>query len=175
MRLKNIILMLSAVLLVFGGAYSDLHAEENSVKIGVIDIQKILAESSAGKDAQEKLQAKLDESLAKLKMEEDNVLKLQEDIEKKKSVWAPDVLSVKEREFNKKSQELKLELKYLQDEMKDLEQKAYAPILKEVRTATKEVCSKQGLLLVLQLNMAVYADEKIDISDAIIAELDKKK
>jgi len=88
MEMKNSVWMTSvfmvgvflAVSLVTTGS-----AFAGDTKIGVINMQKVLASSAAGKKAQKELEKKMNELKATFKKDEDALLALQKEIEKKSS------------------------------------------------------------------------------------------
>ncbi len=65
-----------AVLAVLAGLSSAARAQAPIVKLGVIDVQRILTESVAGKDAMAKLKGLQDQKLAEAKAKQDEINQL---------------------------------------------------------------------------------------------------
>ena len=63
------------------------HGYAAETTVAVLDMQKVLAGSEAGKTAQKAMEKKMEELQEKFKAEEDTLLALQDEIEKKSSVW----------------------------------------------------------------------------------------
>jgi outer membrane protein len=144
-------------------------------KIAVMNIQKVLLQSSAGQKAKAVFEKRMNELQAKFKAEQETLVTLQQEIEKKSSAWSKDKqgekvreLQLKQREMQVKSEDAKMELRQLQD--KELE-----PILKMLQTVVNSYGEKEGYSLILDSKVAVlYANPAADISEAVKEELDKR-
>jgi outer membrane protein len=172
--LKRVMLVVTLVVLAgFTFDSSTVRAEEQ--RIGVMNIQKVLLESSAGKKAKEIFEKRMNELQDKFKKEQEALIALQQEIEKKSSAWSKDKkaekireLQLGQRELQAKSEDAKMELKQLQD--KELE-----PILKMLQTVVDNFGEKNGFSVILDSKVAVlYADSTIEVSDAVKVELDKR-
>jgi len=172
--LKRVMLTVTLVVLA-GFTFDSIAASAEGQKIGVMNIQKVLLESSAGRKAKEVFEKRMNELQEKFKKEQDSLVALQQEIEKKSSAWSKDKKSEKirelqlgQRELQAKSEDAKMELKQLQD--KELE-----PILKMLETVVNSYGEKNGYSVILDSKVAVlYADPSIEVSDALKAELDRR-
>ena len=144
-------------------------------KIGVMNIQKVLLESIAGQKAKDVFEKRMNELKTKFQDEQEAIVALQQEIEKKSSAWSKDKqaekvreLQTKQREMQVKSEDAKMELRQLQD--KELE-----PILKMLQTVVDAYGEKEGYYVILDSKVAVlWAAEETNISDAVKEELDKR-
>ena len=68
-------------------------------KIGVMNVQKIIIECSAGKAAKIRFEKKMKDLQAKFKEEENDLRGLQAEIKKKSSAWGEEKKAEKIREF----------------------------------------------------------------------------
>lgn len=144
-------------------------------KVAVMNIQKVLLESSAGQKAKAVFEKRMNELQAKFKTEQEELVALQKEIEKKSSAWSKDKqgekvreLQLRQREMQVKSEDAKMELRQLQD--KELE-----PILKMLQTVVNSYGEKEGYSLILDSKVAVlYASPASDISEAVKKELDTR-
>lgn len=172
--LKRIMIVVTLVVLA-GFTFDSSTARAEAQKIGVMNIQKVLLESSAGRKAKEIFEKRMNELQDKFKAEQDSLVELQKEIEKKSSAWSKDKkgekireLQLGQREMQVKSEDAKMELRQLQD--KELE-----PILKMLQTVVNTYGEKNGFSLILDSKVAVlYADSSIEVSEAIKKELDKR-
>jgi len=172
--LKRIVIVVTLVLFA-GFALDSSPARAESQKIGVMNIQKVLLESSAGREAKEVFEKRMKELQGKFKSQQDSLVKLQKEIEKKSSAWSKEKkgekireLQLGQREMQVKSEDAKMELKQLQD-------KKLEPILKMLQTVVNSYGEKHGFSIILDSKVAVlYADSSIEISDAVKKELDKR-
>ena len=146
----------------------------DSGKIGTINLQKVLALSKTGQAIKGAVTKKFDTYQAKLKAEEESLVALKEEIDKKSSVWSEDIKTKKEREFKRRVQDLEEESQYAVNDMKEFEQQQVGPILQELEAIIGEYGKSKGYALILDTSMGVlYQGESIDISGDLAVELDK--
>ncbi len=172
--LKRIMVLVTLVVLA-GFCLNSTAAHAEAQKIGVMNIQKVLLESTAGRKAKAVFEKRMKELQDKFKVQQDKLMSLQQEIEKKSSAWSKDKkgekireLQIGQRELQVKSEDAKMELRQLQD--KELE-----PILKMLQTVVNTYGEKNGYSLILDSKVAVlYAAPAIDVSDEVKKELDKR-
>lgn len=143
------------------------------VKIGVIHMQKVVAQSEKGKAAKAKLEAKMEELKNKFKADEEQLIALQKEIEKKSSAWSDDMKQEKAIEFQKKRRDLGVKQEDANLEIKKMQDKLMAPILKDLEKVVKSVAVENGYTLILPRNTVLFAAEGTDISTAVTEALDK--
>ena len=167
--LIQIVSILFAVMLISGSA---LAAQPS---IAVLDVQKVVAESDAGKAAQEEMSKKMKELQAKFKKEEDALMALQKEIEKKSSVWSAEVKEQKTREFQKKRRELQGKSEDARFELNKLKEDRLEPILKNLREVVETIGKTKKYTVILDDKAGVlYNDESVNITDSVIKALNKK-
>jgi outer membrane protein len=143
-------------------------------KIGVMNVQKIIIECSAGKAAKIRFEKKMKDLQAKFKEEENDLRGLQAEIKKKSSAWSEEKKAEKIREFKKKGRELKAKTDDARFEMKQMQDKELEPILKALEKVVKKFGRENGYTIILDSkNGVIYFADKTDISDAIIKKLDE--
>lgn len=143
------------------------------MKIGVMNVQKVLTSSVAGKAAKVKFDAKMKELQDKFKAEEEDLLAMQKDIEKKSSAWSEETKQEKVLEFQKRRRELQAKSEDARFELKGLQDKELAPILKALEKVVDTYGSANGYTVILDAkNHVIYFDQTIDVSDKLIVELD---
>ena len=172
--LKRLMIVVCLVVLA-GFTVNTNTVQAETQKIAVMNIQKVLLESAAGQKAKAVFEKRMNELQAKFKTEQEELVALQKEIEKKSSAWSKDKqgekvreLQLKQREMQVKSEDAKMELRQLQD--KELE-----PILKMLQTVVNSYGEKEGYSLILDSKVAVlYANPAADISEAVKKELDTR-
>ena len=142
-------------------------------KIGVINMKKVLANSTAGKNAQKVLEKKMNELRAKFKKDEDALLALQKEIEKKSSAWSDQVKQQKAIEFQKKRRDLGAKQEDANLELKQLREKHLTPILKKLEKVVKAEAKKGGYTIVLPNTNVLYMDKSADMTTVITNALNK--
>jgi outer membrane protein len=160
-------LLIVAVLFVNGQA---LAAE---TKIGVIDMKEVLSTSTAGKRAQDIIEQKMKSLQASFKNDETALVAMQKDMEKKGSAWSDSVKQEKAVEFQKKRRDLAEKQENANQELKKLREQHVNPILKKLEEIVAKVAADGGYSAVLPRNVVLFAADSIDISDKVVAELNK--
>lgn len=142
-------------------------------KIGVIDMKKVLSTSTSGQKAQEIIEQKMKTLQGSFKTEENDLIALQKEIEKKSSAWSDTVKREKATAFQKKRSELGAKQEEANVEMKKLREQHVNPILKKLEEIVEKVAKSEGYALVLPRNVVLYATDTVDISDKVTSELNK--
>ncbi|MBU0942810.1 MAG: OmpH family outer membrane protein [Proteobacteria bacterium] len=172
--LKRILLTVTLVILATF-AVDSTSARADGTKIGVMNIQKILLESSAGRKAKEIFEKRMNELQSKFKGEQDELVALQQEIEKKSSAWSADKKGEKVRELQKKQRELQVKSEDAQIELKQLQDKELEPILKMLQTVVNTYGQKNGYIVILDSKVGVlFAANGVDVSEDVKKELDKR-
>ncbi len=146
-------------------------------KVGVINLQEILANSKAGQAAAKKIEVKAESYKGKFKSEQDQIKKLEQEIKKKSSAWSEEKRTTKIRELQKAGREYKEKASDASFELKQLQEKELSPILETLREIVQSYGKSNGYAVILEKTPGpgiVYFDKSVDISDDIIKELDEK-
>lgn len=171
--LKKIFFVLLTVLCISAASVAGNSAQAADQKIVVLDMQKALANSSAGQKAQQEMQKKVAELQEKFKQDEDELLALQEEIEKKSSVWSDDKKQDKSIEFQKKRRDLRVKQDDANLELKKLQEQQLAPILKDMEKIVAKVAKEKGYTMILPKAAVVFTDASIEITDEVTKALDE--
>lgn len=149
-----------------------LYAED--LKLGVMNVQKIIVQCDAGKDAKGRFDTKMKELQSKFKSEEEELKKLQDEIKKKSSAWSEEKKAEKVREFQKSGRELRAKTEDARFEMKQLQDKELEPILKALEKVVDKHGEENGYTAIFDSkNSVIYFDKTIDISDILVKKLNK--
>ncbi len=144
------------------------------IKIGVMNVQKVLAKSKAGANAKEKFEKKVKEYEGKFKEEQDALMALKSEIEKKGSLWSKEKKEEKVLEFKKMRREAESKAEDARLELKKLQDKELEPILKAMEKVVIDYGKKYNYTFILDSKSGiVYFDESTDVSDDLIVEMDK--
>ena len=144
------------------------------LKIGVMNVQKIIVACDAGKEAKVRFEQKM-KGLQDTFKEEENALKeLQDEIKKKSSAWSEEKKAEKIRVFQKSGRELQAKTEEARFEMKQLQDKELEPILKALEKVVETFGKDNGYTTIMDSKSGViYFDKKVDISDVIVQKLNE--
>lgn len=139
-------------------------------KIGIVDFQKILTTSEAGKEAQGEISTKGKAMEADLKAMGSELEEAKERLEREAMVMAPEKRAEKERELRIKLMDFKDREKQYKKEFNDYNMQLVGKFRKDIFVIAEEIGKKDGYLLILEKNEsgALYFPGSIDITDQLI-------
>lgn len=146
-------------------------------KIGVVDIQKFQEKSVAFQKVKENYIKRLEPSKRNLEKEKEELEKITDELKKQSLMLSFDAKEDKRKELGKRSRHYKyLENEFLQ-EQKELQMELVRVVGQEIQKIVEDIGKRQGYLMILEKRAVgvLYNDDKIDITDEIIREYDRKK
>jgi outer membrane protein len=139
-----------------------------------IDQGKLLSTSAAGKSINSQVQAlaktaesELESERKTIQAEGEQLQKIQESLSKEDFAKRYQALVVKAQEGARLEQIKKAEIAQAQAQ-------ALAQLNEELRPVVEQILDKKKATVLLERSAVVFADEKMDITDEIVAALDKK-
>ncbi len=150
-------------------------AEQPAAKIGVMNVQNVLANSNIGKEIKGKIEDKMKDLKKDFKADEDALVALKQEIEKKSSVWSKEVKAEKVRDLQKMQRELKAKTDDANFEMRQLQNKEFEPVFKKLDGIVGDYAKKNGYILILDdvRSGVLYLDNSINLTDVFVEELNK--
>ena len=139
-------------------------------KIGVVNFQKILEKSDAGKKATAEINKRGKEMEASLKAKGEEIDATKKKLEREALVMSKEMREQKEREIRININDFKtLKNKYMAD-FKQHEARLVRDIQKEVLEIVTEMGKKEGFLVIFEKREAgvLYSPDTIDITDRLI-------
>jgi len=160
-----------AIVVCFGFLVSSSYGADVA-KIGVVDFQKILETSNAGKLARGEINEQGRKMEADLKKKGEKIEEAKKKLEREALVMSNEMRAEKEREIRISINDFKsLQKKYMAD-FKEQEKKLVNRIQKELLKIVVQIGKKEGFLLIFEKREAgiIYSPDTIDISDRVIQE-----
>lgn len=153
------------------------------IKVATVSLQEVLAKSTAGKNAQTQLEAKVKEFQDKFSAEQEELEAKGAEIEKKRTVWSPEVQEEKVSDYQTKLREFQFKTGDAEKELKKLEKKLMEPILKNLHEIIAEYGKKENYTMIFENTKKglesrtglLFAPESIDITDKVLKLLDEHK
>lgn len=151
-------------------------------RIATVSVQQVLDNSTAALAARRQIEAEFAKHRESLQREQQELATLQEEIEKKTSVWSDQVRSQKERELQRRYREFEARNEDAQHAVQLLEQELMEPVLETLNQIIDEVGRENGYELILEYTMKglrtrtglLYAADALDISPKVQEELDNR-
>lgn len=168
MRLGRTVMVL-ALLLAASAAFAE-------VKIGIVDIQKILVLSDPGKAAKDELAAKAASYDNEKNQKEEELKKLKAELERQSVLLSESARSAKEREYQQKLREYQRFMKDAQDDLQLKNDELTNRIGEEIVKMVQEYGKKNGYTTILIKNDAmIYTDESIDLTDTLLRQFNQSQ
>lgn len=156
---------LAIAMLVLSGSVA---SAQERIKIGFIDIQKVISESQPGKRAKERFQAQVKKAEADVVKERQDLEKLRADIEKKGPLLKDEERRNLEADYQRRSVNLQRAMTDHQQELQQKNNEMMSDILKELEQIVTEVGKADKFTLILERSQILYSDQGIDITNKVI-------
>ena len=156
---------LVVVLLALSASFAQ--AQER-LKIGFIDVQRVIAESNSGKRAKERFQAQIKKVEADLLKERQDLERLKTDIEKKGPLLKEDERRNLEADFQKRSVNLQRSMGDYQEELRQKEGAMMSEILKELEGVVADFGKAEKFTVILERSQILYSDQGTDVTSKVI-------
>lgn len=166
---KKTVILLSLIAAAF--LFSSTAALAEGLSIAVLDMQKVVLTSDLGKNAQVEIEKKVKELEKTFKQDEEALVELQNEIEKKSSVWSDEKKQDKSIEFQKQRRDLRAKQDDANVELKQMQEKQLAPIFKELEVVVKKFAKDKGYSIILPGQAVLYAVDSVDITTEVTQAL----
>ena len=143
-------------------------------KIGVIDLQKILETSAAGKTIQAELKKEKDKMEADLKKKGTEIENIRKRLERESMVMGKEMREEKERESRIKINDFKTLQKKYRSNLQKIEGSLMNQLKTEIDEIVKGMGKKEGYLLIINKFGVIYSPNSIDVTDKVIGQLNAK-
>jgi len=175
---KLVVLVVGVVMVFFLEGYAQAaQAASATVKIGVMDLQKLQKNSKAFQKAGSVVKKKFDDMQQKLDQERDALAKLEDEFKKMSAMLSLDAQEDKKKELEKKRRYYKFLYDEFTQDMKDTEVEAIKKIMQELEKVVSKMAEKEGYTLILERRILglIYFNDAIDITDRVTEAYDKSK
>jgi outer membrane protein len=179
--------MRSAVLamLVFGSMATAAHAQApqpaaapapSTLKIGYIDVQRVLARSSAGVAAREQLEKERAGIQKEMDGRRQDLEKLRDEIEKKGPLMTADARRDKQEQFDRKRRDAARAADDFQKELEKREATLLQKVLAEMGGIIERVGKEKNYFMIVEKRNAgvLYATTDADLTDEVIRAYDRE-
>jgi outer membrane protein len=138
------------------------------IKLGVIDTQRILTESSAAIAAHALFAKEVEEKRSVYAAKQGEAQALQEELNSKGSTMSVSVLAEKQEKLSQEIKELNRMKNDIEEDLKMRDNELAQELMTEIYDVVSEYSEKEGFTLILENTGVVTFDEAIDITDKVI-------
>ena len=139
-------------------------------RIGYIDVQRVLARSSAGVAAREQLEREKAGMQREMEGKRQELEKLRDELEKKGSLMTPDARREKQDLFERKRRDAARQMDDFQKELEKKEQALLQRVLQELSGVIDRLGKDKGYYMIVEKRGAsvLYASPDADLTDEVI-------
>ena len=171
--------VLITMIVLLGVAVSPAAAQApsaSSVRIAYIDVQRVLARSSAGVAAREQLEREKAAMQREMDGKRQDLEKLRDELDKKGPLMAADTRREKQELFERKRRDAARQMDDYQKELEKKEQTLLQRVLQELSGIIDKVGKERGYYLIVEKRGAsvLYASPDADLTDEIIKAYDQQ-
>jgi outer membrane protein len=168
---KAFVLLGLAVILVWGTA-----AQDEGIKIGVVDIDQAISSTTEGKAAREEFARKQREAESKVQPMIEKYQALEEDLKQKKFVLSDEALFQKQLDLAQMRNEIETKMKELENQLQLDQKRLEGPLTKKLVDVIEGAGKESGFTLIMRRGSPglLYTREALDITDLIIQKYNQK-
>jgi outer membrane protein len=144
-------------------------------KIGIINLDDALSNSSAGKAALGGLKTRFESREKAIAAQGEDLKKAQDELQKKSVALSQDAMKSKAADFEAKARKYLDDRNKLQQEEQQAQQSVLQPLLSRLQKVVSEYAAKNGYTVILEARSVPYYDPSMDVTAAIRAQFDKSK
>ena len=147
-----------------------MFAQTAPARVAVIDVQRVLGTSAAGKAATDKLKKMQDERIARARALDEEIQKLDSDINSKKLSLSEDKLGEMQKQLSDKKIAAQRFAQDAEREMGEARDRELLALENKIKPVIDAIGKEQGLAAIFNKfeSGLVYASDAIDITDTVI-------
>jgi outer membrane protein len=145
-----------------------------ATRVGFVDIQRVLARSSAGVAAREQLEKEKAAMQRQVDSQRGEIEKLRDELEKKGQLLSADARREKQEQLERKVRDARRLVDDLQGTLQKKEEALLAKVLQDVSGLIQKVGKEKGYAMVLerQRSSILYASPESDLTDDVLRAFD---
>ena len=170
----------SAALMALMLAWAAVRARQtgpSSTRIGVVDPQRLLNETNAGKKARDMLASFTKNRQALIELEEKELRRMEEDFVKQGTVLSPTAKRDREEQFRRRMAEYQQKVTELNREVQDKQKDVLDGFRDKIEALVAKVAKRLGLQVIIDRGKGgptIYHEDTVDISSQVIEEFNKE-
>jgi outer membrane protein len=168
---KSVVLLGLAAILVWGTA-----AQDEPVKVGIVDIDQAISSTEEGKAAREEFARKQREAEASLQPMLDRHKQLEDDLKAKKFVLSDDALFQKQLDLAEMRNQIQNKMKELEGQLQVDQKRLEGPLTKKLVEIIEATGKDKGFTLIFRRGTPglLYSREALDITDLVVQKYNQK-
>jgi len=152
-----------------------IFAQSSDLKIGFVDLQRVVSSSEEGKRVQEDIQKRADQLSQKAEGMRKELESMKEGYETQRLALTSEARRGKLDEIGKIERELSRFVQDSQEEIRTTEQRVLKRLLLDIGKLVVEYGEQHGFTVILEAGNILYGAESIEITDGIIEAYNSRK
>jgi outer membrane protein len=140
----------------------------------VVDMTQIMRDAKAAKDIQAQVETEMNAYRSQVQKREDDLHKLQDDLERQRTVLAPEIFNARSHEYQQRYAALDADVQAKQRAM----QQSYSEAMTKVESAAlqivAQVAKERKANMVVAKAALLYMDDALDVTAEVTRRLDAK-
>jgi outer membrane protein len=145
------------------------------VKIGIIDLPRIMRESQAAKDARAVLMKDLEGKRAQIMAKDKELKALDEELKNPQLKLSEEARKEKTEKLAREVKEFRRLDADLSEELKKKEVELTSKIIADIRRIVQSLIKNEKYTLILEKNSVVGSDEAVDVTERILKLYDRQR
>jgi len=171
-RMKRVCCIVTMVLLLCG---FNLAQAADNLKIGCVDLQRVIETSDIGKKLKVEIQQEIEKAKQKLTEKDQELKKLREMLDRQSFAMNEDVKQEKLKEFQTKARELERLTTDSEDDLKQRFTVKQQRLIQDVMDVVKQYGKEKGYSIILEKGLTViYAIDSFDVTDEVVQVFNEK-
>jgi len=168
---KAIVLLGLASVLLWGTA-----AQDEPIKIGIVDIDQAISSTEEGKAAREEFARKQREAEAELQPMYERYKELEDELKAKKFVLSDEALFQKQLDLAEMRNQIQNKMKELEGQLKVDQTRLEGPLTAQLINIIEDIGKGRGFTMILRRGTpgVLYTREALDITDIVIEKYNAK-
>jgi len=146
----------------------------NAEGTGVLDVEKIVKESSAMRDIQKKVSSKQDEYQKEVTKKQNDLESEQKKIEGKRNVLSKEAFEKETKAFEKKIDDLKTFVDKKQNSLKKASMDSMSKINDKIKDIIADIAKEKEFDVIIPASQTLYYKDTLDVSEEVLKRLNKK-
>ena len=145
-----------------------------NTSIGVIDLNKILAEADAAVGASEQIEEIAKEIEGEIKKSDEEIIKEQNLLIESQAIMAPEAFETKRKEYEIKVQKYNAERQSKLLKIDELIALSRNDVLNALKPILEEISNQKGITILLEKGSVMLNADKMDITDEVLKKLNRE-
>ena len=146
----------------------------NAAGTGILDVEKIIKESSAMRDIQAKIGKKQEKYQQEVAKKQKELESEQKRIEGKRSVLSKNAFEKETAAFEKRLDKLKTFVDKKQNSLKKASMEAMSKVNDKIKDIINDIAEEKDLDVIIPASQTLYYKDGLDVTEEVLDRLNKK-